>query len=178
MQKFRKRLRQPVRQRLGHDGVVVIVVRLEFLDQFLQSMPAGNGESANMIIRCWMFDVGCSMFRRDEVGETPVRCAISLFDLLAEEMKFGQNLCPRFVRVKLHVVAHPVRREETINTVRPDQFLADDLIQQLLRVGKQLARLLAVFLMLKNLRIHTAQFPGVEKRRPVNERNEVFQFDP
>jgi len=30
--------------------------------------------------------------------------------------------------------------------------------------------------MLKNLRIHTAQFPGVEKRRPVNERNEVLSI--
>ena len=57
VQKFRKRLRQPVGQRLGHDGVVVIVVGLEFFDQFLQPMPAGDGKRANVIIR--MLDVEC-----------------------------------------------------------------------------------------------------------------------
>ena len=37
VQKFRERLGQPVGQRLGHDGVVIIVVGLEFFDEFLQA---------------------------------------------------------------------------------------------------------------------------------------------
>ena len=93
------------------------------------------------------------MFRRNKIRQTPVRRAVSLFNLLAQKMERRQHLAARFVGVKLHVVAHPVRREKTVNTVRLDQFLADDLLQQLLRVGKQFARLLAVFLMLKNLGI-------------------------
>ena len=35
VQEFRERFRQPVRQRLGHDGVVIVVVGLEFVHQFL-----------------------------------------------------------------------------------------------------------------------------------------------
>ncbi len=84
---------------------------------------------------------------------------------------------PRFIGVKLHVIAYPIRREETINAVRPDQFFADDLLQQLLRVGKQFARFLAVFLVVQYGRITSPQFPSVEKWRPVNERNELFQIN-
>ena len=61
-------------------------------------------------------------------------------------MEPAQNLRPGFVRVKLHVVAHPVCREKSINAARLDPFLADHFIQQLLRIGKKFARLLAVFL--------------------------------
>ena len=49
VQKFGERLGQAVRQRLGHDGVVIVVVGFEFLDQFLQSMPAGDGERAEIV---------------------------------------------------------------------------------------------------------------------------------
>lgn len=118
------------------------------------------------------------MFRTDKIRQAPVRRAISLFNLLAQKKKRRQHLRPRFIGVKFHVVAHPVRREETINTPRLNQFFADDLLQQLLRVGKQFARLFAVFLVVQNGRITSPQFPGMEKRRPVNERDEVFQFDP
>ena len=64
-------------------------------------------------------------------------------------MELAQNLRPRFVGVKLHVVADPVRRKKSINAARLDQFLADHFLQQLLRVGKKFARLLAVFLVFK-----------------------------
>ena len=52
MQEFRKSLRQPVGQRLGHDGVVVVMVRLELFHQFLQPVPRGDGESADVIFGC------------------------------------------------------------------------------------------------------------------------------
>src|ERR1039457_6285834 len=65
-----ERFGQAVGQRFGHDGIVIVMVRFEFLDDFLQTMPARDRESANMIIRCWMFDVGCSMFRRNKVRQT------------------------------------------------------------------------------------------------------------
>ena len=67
-------------------------------------------------------------------------------------MERGQDLCARFVGVKFHVVADPVRREQSINPARLNQFPADDLFQQLLRVGEKFARLFAVFFVLKNLR--------------------------
>ena len=47
VQKFRERLGQPVGQRLGHDGIVIVVAGFEFLDEFFQSVPAGDRKCAN-----------------------------------------------------------------------------------------------------------------------------------
>ncbi len=52
VQKFRERLGQPVRNRLGHDGVVIVVLRFEFLDDFLQADARRDGKRADMIIQC------------------------------------------------------------------------------------------------------------------------------
>ena len=112
------------------------------------------------------------MFRRHEIGQAPIRRAVVLHNLLAQEMECGQHLGPRFIRVQFHIVARPVRREEAIHAARLDQFFTHHLFQERLRVGKQLARLFAVFLVLEDLRINPAQLPSVEKRRPVNERDE------
>ena len=48
---FGKRLRQTVRNGLGHDGVVVVVLRLEALDHFFQSNARRDGERAEIIIQ-------------------------------------------------------------------------------------------------------------------------------
>ena len=51
------------------------------------------------------------------------------------------------------------------------------MLQKFLRIGKQLARLFSVLLVLQNLRINAAQLPRVKERRPVNERHEILQCD-
>ena len=100
---------------------------------------------------------------RDEIRQAPVGRAVRLFDLLAQEMERGQNFCARFVRVKFHVVADAIGREQAINAARLEQFLVDDFFQQFLRVVKQLARLLTVFLMLQNRRINARAIPRCER---------------
>ncbi len=50
-------LRQPIRQRLGHDRVVVVVVALEFLAEFRSPKTRANGESAQ-VIREWVVAIG------------------------------------------------------------------------------------------------------------------------
>lgn len=49
MQTFGERLRQPVGERLQQDGVVVVVVRLEFGDLLLAAEPRGDGECADVV---------------------------------------------------------------------------------------------------------------------------------
>ena len=93
-------------------------------------------------------------------------------------MEPAQDLGSRFVGVQFHIVAHPVSREETIDSARLNQFFADHFFQKFLRVGEQLARLLAVFLVLQNFWINAAQFPRMEKRRPVDEGNQIGQRNP
>ena len=108
-----------------------------------------------------MFDVRCFGATKSARHQFGVPSPFSI--CWRRKWNVVRTFAARFVRVKLHVIAYPVRREKSINTARLDQFFADDLLQQLLRVGKQFARLFAVFLMLKNFRINAAQFPGMEK---------------
>ena len=57
VQIFGEGLGQTIRQRLGHDGVVIVVVVFEFLDEFLEAMAAGDGEGADVIREsagCWI----------------------------------------------------------------------------------------------------------------------------
>ena len=185
VQIFGEGLGQTVGERLGHDGVVVVVVGLELLDQLIETVTGGHGESAEVISWSPTFRLSgqaeaWTPAGRDEVSERPVRRAVALLHLLTEEMKLGENLGARFVGVNFHVFAHAIRGEETIDRRGANQFLGDDLVEQLLRVVEELGRFHAVFLVLKNLRINAAQFPGVEERRPVDElaqrgEREVFQ---
>ena len=66
VQIFGERFGQAVGQRFGHDGVVVVVVGFEFLDQFLEAMAAGDGEGADVIL-------AAGAFGRDEIGEAEAR---------------------------------------------------------------------------------------------------------
>src|SRR5262245_55627602 len=102
--------------------------------------------------------------RRDKIGQAPVGRAVGLLDLLAEEMEPCQDGAARVVRVKLHVVAKRIRGEETIDGSGPEQLLADDFIQQLLRVGEKLPGLFAVPSVLEYGWVTATQLPGVEKR--------------
>ena len=115
------------------------------------------------------------MFRSNKIGQAPVRRAVAFHDLLAQEMELGQHLRPRFVGVNFHVVADGVRGKQSIDGAKLQQFLRDDFVEKFLRVGEQFARFFAVLFMLKNFGINAAQFPGVEKWRPVDQRHEVFQ---
>ncbi len=92
-------------------------------------------------------------------------------------MESGQNLRSGFIRVKFDVIANPVCRKKSVDAARLQQFTADNFPQQLLRVGKEFARFLAVFLVLENLRINAAQFPNVKERRPVNEFDQIAKRD-
>ncbi len=58
---FGKAFRQAVRQRLGHQGVVVVIVLLEFRDQRLDLKARGDGERAEII-------QAAALPRRDEIG--------------------------------------------------------------------------------------------------------------
>ena len=81
----------------------------------------------------------------------------------------------RAVGIDFHVVAGRIGGKESVGGAQFQLLLAHDLLEQRLRVREQLGGFLAVLLVLEDLRINPAQFPGVEKWRPVDERHHFFQ---
>ena len=90
-------------------------------------------------------------------------------------MEGGQDVRARRVGVQFDVVAGAIRGEQSIDAARLQQSLADHLFEQFPGVGEKFARFFAVPLVIQYGRIPPAQFPGVEERRPVDERDEVLQ---
>ena len=78
------------------------------------------------------------------------------------------------------IVAVAIRGEKAVHGARGERAVGDELVEHRICIGENFARLLAVFFVVEDLGIHATQFPGVEKRRPVNERaqlgeREIFQ---
>src|SRR6266487_982461 len=100
--------------------------------------------------------------RRDEIGEAPVRAAIGLLDLLAEEVERREHFSARFVGVQLDVVADAVGGEQAINAASSQQFCAGHVGQKFLRVSEKFAGLFPMPGVIEDGRITSAEFPGVE----------------
>ena len=49
VQIFGERFRQTVGQRLGHDGIIIVMVLFEMLRQFIRAVPGRHGKSAEVI---------------------------------------------------------------------------------------------------------------------------------
>src|SRR5580658_104304 len=153
---------QPIGKGLGHDGVVVVVLRLERIAQLLETESGAHREAADVVGQA-------RAFRRYKITERPVRVRLCFFfGLLAKEPEAVENVLARAVGIELDVVSLRVRRKEAIDTSRPESFLRDDVVEQNLSLAKNDARLFAVFFMLQNLRVDTAKLPGVKERRPID----------
>ena len=90
-------------------------------------------------------------------------------------MEDGQNARTIFIGVDLNVVADRICRPETVDGVRPQFPAADDAFEQSLGVFVKLARLSAGRRIIENAREDAFQLPGVKERRPVNERDDLFE---
>ena len=106
----------------------------------------------------------------DEVREAAIRVGVVLRDLLAEVVQARALNGAGFIGPHDEVVADAVRREEAVDAARGERFVGDEAVEHRVCIRENLARLLAVFFVVEDLRIHAAQFPSVEERRPVNER--------
>ena len=154
--------RQPVGQRLQQDGAVIVMRALECRHSLINADAGGDGERAQ--------GVGQAGFVRcDPVGQAVMRFALRFRTLLTQVMQREQWLIPGRVGIERDVVlADPVGREKADDRPRRQPAVGDDLVQHRLGVGEQVAGVFALFGIVENRWIAPAQFPGVEKRRPVN----------
>ena len=84
VQVFGKRLRQAVGDGFRHDGVVVVVLCLELLDNVLQADAGGDCKRTDIILGLRLAD---GELGRNEIRETPVRRAVAFLDLLPQKME-------------------------------------------------------------------------------------------
>src|SRR6185312_2907157 len=159
-------LGQPVGQRLGHDGVVVVVRGAEAVAQLAQPDAGGHGKATDVVGQA-------GLLGGHEVGQAARRLTVLLGRLLPQEVEAGHPLAVR--TVKLDVVAHGVGAEEPVDAAGADQPLFDHAIEQRVPLGEDLAGLLAVLLVLEDAREDALELPGVEERRPVDERPQRLQ---
>ncbi len=162
VQAFGKGFRQAVGDGLGHDGVVVVVLGAEAVAQLLKADAAGDREGADVVGQP-------GLFGRDEVDQRAARLAAFPVSLLTEKVEALLHLGPRVIGVELDVVTHCVGREKAVDAARGDQLLRNDLVEQGIAFGVDLARLRSVLRMLEDAGVNAFESPGVEEGRPVNE---------
>ena len=82
---------------------------------------------------------------RDEVGERAAGLAAFPVGLLAEEVEARRaHRAARGVGVEFDVVADGIGGKEAVDAARGDQVLLDDVVEQRIGFGEELARLLAL----------------------------------
>src|SRR5207237_9905764 len=99
----------------------------------------------------------------DEISQGVIELPGRLVHLLPERVENGQGLAAALVRVELDVIAVAVGWEEAVNAASSEEFLADDFIQELLRVVKKLPSFDPELRIIENRGVASAQFPGMEK---------------
>src|SRR5581483_709991 len=139
-------------ERLRHDRAVVVVLRLEPRRELVEAETGGDRERADV--------VAPGAGRSDVVREAAIGARVAVGGLLPEEREAGAAV----VIVDNDIVAVGRRRPEAVDTPRRDQPVADDLVEERLRVVEELAR----GGLGEERRVAALDLPGVEEELPVD----------
>jgi len=104
--------------------------------------------------------------RSDKISERIVELPFRLFNLLAQCMEHSRRLLPTLIAIDFDVVAHTVRRKETINRARREQPA---------RIAIQFLRPLPCRCVVQDFRVAPPEFPGMKKGRPIDKRDDLIQ---
>ena len=161
-----ERLSQSIRQRLHHDGGIVVVVSLVLLDQRVDADAGGHSKGAKVID-------DAAVLWSDEVGERAVRPPVGDDLLLSQHVEPQQLLPlgspPRDGRpVHDDVVAVAVGGPEPVDAPGRDELLRDDSLQQRGRVFVEVPRSLAISWMIEDRWEFPLQLPRRKEERPVD----------
>ena len=126
----------------------------------------GDGEAADVVFNPF----GCY-----EIGQRKIGAAGGFFRLLTQAVIGHRDLAARFVAIDFDIVAHTVRGKQTDYTVGGEPLLRDDTGQHALGVLIELAGFDPDHFIFENFRKLAVQFPGREKRRPVNALGDFIQ---
>ena len=140
---FRHRLGKPVRQRLHHDGGIVVALGLQVFGDQVRLGARRHHKRADPVLA----------FRRDEIRQRIVRALIVLLHLLAQREE-------RVARLQPDIVAHRVRAPEADHRLRLEPGLADELLHHCFGVAPEPARRLTDLVIVEDLREPPGEIPG------------------
>ena len=162
------RFGEPIGQRLGHDGGIIVVVGLEFGDQRVEPVPGRDRKEPNPVV---------VTFGRHEVRKGSIGVSRRLAGLLAQRMEHRALRRSVVIGPQHDVVPTPVGREESHDPAGFQDVLGNEPVEHSLGVGQELARLDATLGVVQDLRVLSAHFPGLEERRPVDVGAQGFDRD-
>ncbi len=168
VQAFGEGLGQAVGQGLGQDGAVVVAVGLVAGRQLVGAKTAGDGEGADPVgaaARLW----------RNQVGQAGAPAAAGLGTLAAQVVQHRAHVGAGFVGVDHDVVAAAGGREEAGHATRLHGVGGFPVVEHGLGVGQQAGGLDPQVRVIEDGRVAPLQLPGVEERRPVDERPQLGQ---
>ena len=170
MQKLGEGFGQPVRQGLGHDGVVVVVVGFEPGADLIEAEACRQREGSDIVHLA-------ARVGSDKISEAILRFTPVALVLLTEEMQGGEGLSLPGIGVELDVISVGVGREEAGDGPGFEELLRDDGSEQAEGVVVQLAGLFTDDRILKYLRELSRELPGREEWRPVDVGDKIFQWE-
>ena len=153
MQILGARLCETVGERLDHDRAVVVVLGFEPAGELVAAETGGDRERADVVTT-----------RGDVVGEAAVGPGVAVIRLLPQETEADLVAMDSVVILDNDIVAVGRRGPEAVDAPRGEQPVADNLVEQLLRVVVQLAR----SRLLEDRRVAPLELPRVEEELPVD----------
>ena len=108
VQVLSKRFRQPVRQRLGQNRVIIIVLGRKLFCQFIRAVNRYR-ESAKIILRLRIADCG---LRSNVIRQAMIELSGRLLHLLTQEMEGREFLASPFIDIEIDIVTKGVGRPE------------------------------------------------------------------
>ena len=166
VQQLGKGFGQTIRQRLQHDGAVIVICLFKLGEFFLDARTRGNCKRTDVIPDRTL----AAVFRRNKITQAQVGIAGGLFVLLTQVVPGHHCRATLFITVDFNVLAivHTVGGEQAHHAMRLQPFATDDFFQHGLGVGEHFFRLYAHYGIVEYLRIRTRKIPGLEIRAPVN----------
>ena len=128
---------QAIRESLGHDRIVIVMVALKVLAKGFQAKAGAYGEGSE-VIRDPARNRGVAGASWGHViRQAVIELAARFVHLLAQETEGGGDAGARVVRVDFDIVTHGIGGEETVNASSGEESLVDDLAEQPLSVLEQ-----------------------------------------
>ena len=140
----------------------------ELLEFLFYTKPGRDREEAGVVLH--------SCVRGGHVvSQAAVEAALRFCPLLPQEQEFFLHDIAVFVFIQQDVVSIRCSGEETEYGPCPQPFLIDDRLEHLARIGKKTGGNFSHQGIFQNGRVAAGQFPGLEKRRPVDQLHQLFQ---